>query len=144
MSDQELTNAFDVIKAFMRMISSNEIYISNIWIFFEHEGLGYLSLNYEHSLQYHECLNHLIKTFINNDDISRRSIEKEFQKAILKVRSQANYTANLEENIDKELNNLEKELTAECEKYVYFTPINGLKAEGLPYTIGSSPDSYFR
>lgn len=136
MSNKELSKAFGEIHDFIEIIFLNRINSTDVVIFFECEELGNLSLNYEYSLQYNKCLSYLIEAVAKNDEISRHSIEIELQKTILKVKSQTNDSTDLKNNIVDALNSLKEKLTAERKNYTYFIPINGLKAEGLPYTIG--------
>jgi len=105
-------------------------------LYFEHQGLGGLHLNYEEFLQYRKCLRDLVESSVKADDLSLRTVERGFQEALLKALNPDNCSISDDSRINEILENLKQKLTAKRTPYRCFIPVCGIKEKGLPFSIG--------
>jgi hypothetical protein len=136
MKKSKLDEAFLEVDALIVFLNSRIGIEGKKYLFIRHEGIGSLQLDYEESSRYHKCLDNLVRITVKNDDLSRRSVEKALQEAILKAICTETKSISLDVRIRKVLDELRENLSRKSITYSCYVPVHGLKTEKLPSSIG--------
>ena len=83
MKQNKIDEALQEVKLLIDLLNSRIQDAENRVLFFEHQGLGSLHLNYEEYLRYSRCLENLVKSSVKDEDLSIKSVESTFQEALL-------------------------------------------------------------
>jgi hypothetical protein len=136
MKQSKIDESLQNVKSLIDFLNSRTEEAGEGILYFEHQELGHLYLNYEESSRYGKCLRNLVESSVEDDDLSLEIVEGAFQEALLKALCPNNSSISDDLGINKILEGLKQKLTAKQISYCCYIPVCGIKEEGLPLSIG--------
>jgi hypothetical protein len=136
MKQSKIDESLQDVKSLINFINSRAEGTEEKTLYFDHQNLGGLHLDYEESSHYHKCLRNLVKNSVKDDDLSLKTVEVAFQEALLKALCSNDYDISDNLRINEILEELKQKLTAKRIPYCCYIPVCGINEKGLPFSMG--------